>query len=550
MNARPDPATFATAEPGIVKLAMLAVGGQGGGVVTGWIVDLAEHEGWLAQSTSVAGVAQRTGATIYYVEMVPPGALRRDGGRVETPILSLSPSQGDVDILLAAELMEAGRAVQRGFVTPGRTTLIASSHRSLAVGEKEVPGNGILDDAPIMEAARVASRRFLSADLEALAVANGSVISASLFGALAGSEALPFAREAFEETIRRSGRGVEASLRAFAAGYGAVRGEAVEGAAPGSAADRRSAEPVGARLPVTGMPGPTPASRHDDGVAHGPDDMRAAFAVLMDRIEAELPAPAHATARLGLRKVVDFQDLAYGAEYVDRLKAIAATDRLAGGDAHDFALTDAAAKYVANGMAYDDVIRVADLKTRATRTARLHAEIGARPGQVVHTTEYMHPRMEEVAGMMPARLGRWVEARPRLFGALDKLVSRGRRVRTDGVLWFGALYAASALRPHRRRLLRHAVERAHLDDWLATATRLARMNYPLAVEVIRCRRLIKGYSDTHARGLSKFDRALSALPLLEHREDGGEWLARIRTAALMDEAGEQLDGALRTVATL
>ena len=197
------------ATAGIVKLAILAVGGQGGGVITNWIVDLAEAQGWYAQATSVAGVAQRTGATIYYVEMVR----QAEGGRV--PVLSLSPSAGDVDIVLAAELMEAGRAIQRGFVTPNRTTLVASSHRALAVGEKEVPGNGILDPTPILEAARQSSQRFLSADLETAAVANGSVISASLFGALAGAEALPFPREAFEETIRRSGKGVEASLRAF-----------------------------------------------------------------------------------------------------------------------------------------------------------------------------------------------------------------------------------------------------------------------------------------------------------------------------------------------
>ena len=47
---------------GIIKLAILAVGGQGGGVLTGWIEDLARAQGWAAQATSVAGVSQRTGA--------------------------------------------------------------------------------------------------------------------------------------------------------------------------------------------------------------------------------------------------------------------------------------------------------------------------------------------------------------------------------------------------------------------------------------------------------------------------------------------------------
>ncbi len=130
MSARP--AAVPEGDP-IIKLAVLAVGGQGGGVITDWIVHLAERNGWYAQSTSVPGVAQRTGATIYYVEMVPE--------RGDTPVLSLMPAPGDVDIVLAAELMEAGRAIQRGFVTPDRTTLVTSTHRVYAMTEKIALGD-------------------------------------------------------------------------------------------------------------------------------------------------------------------------------------------------------------------------------------------------------------------------------------------------------------------------------------------------------------------------------------------------------------------------
>jgi len=80
--------------------------------------------------------------------------------------------------------------------------------------------------------------------------------------------------------------------------------------------------------------------------------------------------------------------------------------------------------------------------------------------------------------------------------------------------------------------LRHEVEQAHLTRWLGEAERVARRNYALGVEVLRCRRLIKGYSDTHARGLSRYHRVLSALPLLEDRTDGADWLRRLREAAL------------------
>ncbi|MEM7567483.1 MAG: indolepyruvate oxidoreductase subunit beta family protein, partial [Pseudomonadota bacterium] len=375
--------------------------------------------------------------------------------------------------------------------------------------------------------------------------AHGSVISASLFGALAGSGALPFPREAFEETIRRSGKGVEASLRAFDAGFQAVAGEAPNVAIETTEAAEPSLTPPDAPLPASHAPGIEARHTPSQGLS-GPEAAMDRYRDLLIRIERDVPEAARDLARAGLRKVVDFQDLDYGADYLTRLAALVARDESAKG----YALTLAGAKYLANAMAYDDVIRVADLKTRAARARRVRDEVGVRDGQLIQVTEYMHPRMEEVCGCLPAGLGRAIEARPKLFAALDRLVSRGRRVRTDGVFWFSVLYTVSALRPHRRRLLRHAVEAAHMEDWLATAHRLAPENYDLAVEVLRCRRLIKGYSDTHMRGLSKFDRVLSALPLLEPREDGADWLRRLREAALMDEPGEMLDGALKTVATL
>lgn len=200
----------------VIKLTLLDVGGQGGGVLTSWITVLAQRSGWRVQATSVAGAAQRTGSTIYYVEMAP------DTGRA--PIFALSPAPGDVDILLAAELMEAGRALNRGFVTPDRTTLIASTHRVLATVEKIVPGDSRADAAPLLDEARRLAHRAVCLDLEAMAQEAGSVISATLFGALAGSGALPFLPERYEETIRASGRGVEASLRAFRAGLAAAKG--------------------------------------------------------------------------------------------------------------------------------------------------------------------------------------------------------------------------------------------------------------------------------------------------------------------------------------
>lgn len=497
-------------------LAILAMGGQGGGVLADWIVALAEAQGFMAQTTSVPGVAQRTGATIYYVEMLPA----KDG---KAPVLALMPTPGDVDVVLAAELMEAGRSVLRGLVTPDRTTLIASTHRSYAVGEKEKPGDGVGDPGVVVEATDFAARRTIAFDLEAVAKANGSVISASMFGALAGAGVLPFDKAAFEATITSGGKGAEASLRAFRAAFDRVR--------------EKPKDPVVKAAPKRFDAVPETAGHPDlDRLVH--------------RIRAAFPAPAEPMLFAGVKKLTDWQDPAYADAYLDRVGALAALDGANGGAEKAHAFTLAAAKYVAVAMAYDDVIRVADLKTRASRFARVRREVAARDDQVVRTTEYMHPRMEEVCGTLPKGLGLFIENRPRLFRALDKVVNRGRRVRTDTLFWFLGLYMVSGLRSRRRGSLRHAREQDHMEAWLATATSVLPRNYDLAVEILNCRRLVKGYSDTHARGVSKFDRVLSAVPALVARDDGASWLRRLCQAALLDESGIALDGALKTVATL
>src|SRR5437764_1499968 len=185
-----------------VSIAILAMGGEGGGVLADWIVDLAESNRYIAQLTSVPGVAQRTGATIYYLEIYSRAGI---ADAAHEPVLALMPTPGDVDIVIASELMEAGRAIQRGLITPNCTTLIASTHRVYSMTERIARSDGRVDEAKLLEACGLASKRLIAFDMAALAQASGSVISAVLFGALAGSGALPFGRAAFEGAIERGG---------------------------------------------------------------------------------------------------------------------------------------------------------------------------------------------------------------------------------------------------------------------------------------------------------------------------------------------------------
>jgi indolepyruvate ferredoxin oxidoreductase beta subunit len=266
----------------------------------------------------------------------------------------------------------------------------------------------------------------------------------------------------------------------------------------------------------------------------------AEWAELAARAGALPPAVTDMAAH-GLAKVVDYQDTAYGAAYLDRLEALLALDRAP----WDF--TREAAKHLANAMSYDDVIRVADLKTRGTRFARIRDEMGVGEGQVMQVTEFMHPRAEEVAGMLPRRMGERISASPRRMARLDRWFGRGRRLRTNSIPAFLVLWLLGGMKRYRLRTLRHAQEVAHMEAWLATATGYLGRNDDLAVEILRCRRLIKGYSDTHARGLSKYDRVLAGIALVADRPDAADWARRLREAALADEAGKALDGALDTI---
>jgi len=411
--------------------------------------------------------------------------------------------------VIASEYMEAGRSILRGIVTPDRTTLIASDHRAFAVTEKIVPGDGIADDAAVLDAMKLAAKHSIAFDMNELAVRNGSVISSAMFGALAASGTLPFPKEAFIDVIRSGGKGVEASVRTFEAAY-----------------DR--------------------ALLSDEEAAVGSEVVAAAAPVLSPAV-SNLPQPAQELASAGLAKVLDFQDAAYGREYLDLVARVARLDQDLADPQHGYELTATAAKYIANAMVYDDVIRVADLKTRAARRARIEADLGLKGDQVLQTTEFMHPRAEELVSLLPNGIASGIMARPKLYDWIDRRVNKGRRIATYSLGAFLMLYAVGGLRGMRRRSYRHRVEVAHRDAWLDAALTAAKSNYALGVEILKCRRLVKGYSDTHARGLSKFDRTMAGIRLIADRSDADQWARRLREAALRDPAGEALDGLIGTI---
>jgi indolepyruvate ferredoxin oxidoreductase beta subunit len=491
-----------------ITIAILAMGGEGGGVLAEWIVDLAEHAGYIAQMTSVPGVAQRTGATNYYVELFP-----KTGAKSNTrpPVLGLTPVPGDVDIVIASELMEAGRAVQRGLVTRDKTTFIVSTNRVYAMTEKIALADGRVDSDALLEACMAAAKRIIHGDMAQLAEATNSMISAVLFGALAGSKALPMQRTAFEAAIHRGGVGVKESIAAFGAGYAAAEGATLPA------------------MPEPPKPAPLPQ-----------------LAPLLAEADA-YAEPTRTYLRAGIERLADYQDIEYAHEYLDRLKPIAEIEKRHGGTGMLLAET---ARELALGMGYEDTVRVAELKIRPSRFARVREEVQAADGQIVEIAEFLHPRVQEIADTLPAGVGRLLLDTGWARRFVERFTKSGRVVKTSTIRGFLLLYVVASLKPTRRRSLRFANEQKFLAEWLRTVETVAATNYRLAAEIATTRTLVKGYSDTHERGRARYDMLMQMLPQMMETADPAATLALLRKAALTDDTGAALNAAIRDLRPL
>jgi len=456
----------------LLSVLIPAVGGQGGGVLLEWIVEAALADGLQVHGTSIPGVAQRTGSTTYYVELLA----ERDGA-AEPPTFSLYPVPGALDVLLAPEFLEIGRMIELGFPSPDRTTIIASTHRLYSIHEKIATGRGIYPIEDLHAAARAFSRTLYAFDALVLAREHGTEANSVLLGALAGSGVLPIRADAYRDAIRTKGVQVDANLRGFDAGLG-VATRLKAGAGEGS---------PGFGTPLARDPSPAPAST---GPTLDPD---------FERRIAEFPAELRPTLQQAIARLVDYQDRRYAERYLERLSPFA----------RDPELARVVARHLAVWMTYEDAIRVAQLKTRPSRFERIRREKGAPRGEIV-VTDFLKPDLDEIYGILPDRLvapfARWAERRwP--YGR----PAFGQEVKTTTVLGYFRVWLLTLLRPLRPISYRARHEHARMDRWLAALARCAGWDKALALEVARGAQLVKGYGDVRRRMTAHFDRLLAGV---------------------------------------
>ena len=499
-----------------ITLLICALGGEGGGLLSEWLMNTARLAGYPAQSTSIPGVAQRTGATTYYIEVQPTPL----SALAAAPVFSLNPVPGALDALLSSELLETARQISLGMVSPERTRVFSSTARSLTTLERMPMGDGRLDSAVLAKLVEDWSHSSQLWDFGEMARANGTLVSAVMLGVVAGSGFFPFAREHFEASLQNSGAHSAASLRGFAQAFARVQtGVALHEMLQ----DQDASQSRPPHSPLSASPPSPQATSHLTPTR--PASVQA------------LPPSVQDMAALGHARLLDYQSGAYAEWYLQRLREVIALDD------HNHSASREVARWLALWMAFDDIVRVADLKSRASRMQRVAAEVKAQPGELLKVYDHFKPGVPEIAALLPPAL-----AKPLLRWDAQG-VARGRapwawaiKIGSHsvlGMLCLRALASLTWLRPHGSRF---AQEQADIDQWLQAVRHGLQQDAALGLALARCGQLIKGYGSTNERAKRHLQHILRS---------STQWDAtavnQALAAALQDEGGAALNQQLKAL---
>ena len=522
-----------------ISILLCALGGEGGGVLADWLVDAARHGGLAAQATSIPGVAQRTGATTYYLEIFPTPVSELGGRR---PVFGLNPLPGRLDLLVSSELLETARQISLGLCSPDRTLLISASNRALTTHEKMQMGDGRMDDAVLLQLLQQHSHASHVLDMVALTRQAGTVVSAVMLGCIAASKLLPLRREDFEFAVHegkakeRQSASQQASLRGFALAWDAMQAQSTQ-------------------------------SKFVDAVLTNtltiPNVTSEQIAKLSPELAATFPSDMHEMLGLGVARLMDYQGARYVSLYIQRLREVLASEQRNGTDGA-CTVTKETARWLALWMAFDDIVRVADLKSRASRWQRVRMEVKAKTDDVLKVYDHFKPGVPEFAALLPKvfalPLLRW--DRQRSASGLSPL-ALPIKVGTHSVIGMVMLRVLASFKWLRVLGNRYAEEQAMIDAWLKALVRGAQEDVNLGLALAQCGQLIKGYGTTNERGrdnllhilrhLAPHDVSVdSSAQNAETSRDTQEYLQKrinaindARHAALRDAGGMALDQALR-----
>jgi len=467
----------------LIKILIPAVGGQGGGLLTEWLLQAFETEEYDVQSISLPGLAQRGGSTTYYLEAYP---LTEDEG----VIFSQFPVPGDVDLILSQEFLELGRMLERGYGSEN-TVIISSTHRMYSTEEKLPITSGIYEDEKLIEFAKEFSKKFIGLNALNLAKQNGMnelASNAILFGALSASNALPLSKESFLKAIEKTAVSVKSNLQAFETGFNNV----IESHILDSSSNA--------------VPEPT----YDEINYLNPSDIEKINDLKSDLFDA-YPEYLWPFIEEALFRQADYQGFWYAELFVERIKKILKIE--VQNPEEDFKMSEYVIKNLALLMTYEDGIRVSELKVRDKRFERIKKDMQISDDQIFEVIDYLKPEADEIYGLMPDFIVRPVlfflsSSIFRTFQRSGRPVAVAQKPVTTSFFGYLRIWTLSKMKFMRPSSYRYKNEQKTIDLYLESAEKFGKLDYKLGFSIAKSGSIIKGYGRVRRRTRDSFNRLI------------------------------------------
>ena len=133
----------------------------------------------------------------------------------------------------------------------------------------------------------------------------------------------------------------------------------------------------------------------------------------------------------------------------------------------------------------------------------MRAEVGAGSAEPIQVTEFLKPGIEEACSLLPG-----IVARPLLrWSSRKNLIDKlhiGLAIKSSSITGFFVLWFLARLRPLRRWGHRYGEEQQLIESWIKHVCAAGAKSPELALRIVSCARLIKGYGETHRRGLNNY----------------------------------------------
>lgn len=489
-----------------LRVLIGTVGGQGGGVLSDWLIHGLLNANWNAVSIGLLGLSQRAGTVTYYCEA--------SSDKEEKIVTSMFAMPGDVNLFIGQELLELGRLLSAGYASDD-CVIIGNLGRTYTTLEKMPSENGVYDSSIITNAAeKLSPKNNYLVDAPAYVTAHQLqhlTSNAFLLGMVVASPVIDLPTEPFIKAIKDSEVNVKGNIKAFELGYQMFKDGKIH---PGVNQFKIKDNPPASQLIASG------------------DNKNTLFEKIKSRCSQEVID----SVDFACQRLEDYQDKEYVQSYLEMIEELRNKESVRP------ATVQAFAKNAALWLSYEDIPRVGQLKTKSDRFAKVFKEHGISSQHVVKITDYFVPDIEQLVGMLPKPIAKLIMNIGSKFTHDFEGKSFPLRIQSTSILGYWSLRLLSLGKYWRRSSLRHQYEMSKFNFWFDNLKKIQDESPAVAQIVAELARVIKGYGHVRVKAINDLTTFIDlAVPQLLKLEKSGmeiDALGQSALKVLAQEAGK------------